>query len=72
MAAKAGGCVAAGIEGQHKYIVASAGLTGNVVLTPASLAGYSNITFSTIGDCVHLIYSASVWYIISNQGCALA
>lgn len=64
--------LANGIENQIKVIVIETkGGTGNFVLTPASLWGYTTLTFNTVGDAVILMFINNKWAIVSNQGTTL-
>lgn len=56
--------------GQEIEIVSSA--IGPVTLTPASLAGGTNILFDAIGDTVNLKFISGKWYIMSNYGITVA
>jgi len=59
-----------GYLGQEIEIVSSA--VGPVTLTPASLAGGTNIIFDAIGDTVNLKFISGKWYIMSNYGITVA
>ena len=61
--------LANGADGQIKTIinVSTAG-TNNVVLTPANLRGYTNITLNAPGETVTLLFKVSKWNIIGGQG----
>lgn len=65
--------LANGEEGQEKVIyLKTKGSTGNFVLTPTNLLGYTTITFNTVGDAVLLKFLNGKWVVLSNQGAALA
>tara|TARA_Y100001963_G_scaffold76293_1_gene105825 strand:- start:2179 stop:2628 length:450 start_codon:yes stop_codon:yes gene_type:complete len=68
------GALANGSTGQLKVVTMITDGGGNYVLTPATLNGFSTITFADDGDsCVLMYVDATVgWTIIANQGCALA
>jgi len=61
--------LADGVEGQHKFVVyvaeAAGGDTG--VLTPASLAGGTTVTFNDVGDSAHLLFTAGDWYFLGGS-----
>tara|TARA_R100000789_G_scaffold99131_2_gene104811 strand:+ start:939 stop:1385 length:447 start_codon:yes stop_codon:yes gene_type:complete len=65
--------LANGATGQLKIIVMIAD-AGDAVLTPATLLGYTTITFNTVGDSVVLMFLDATrgWAIVSNQGCTIA
>ena len=65
--------LANGDTGQLKIIVMIAD-AGDAVLTPATLLGYTTITFNTVGDSVVLMFLDATrgWAIVSNQGCTIA
>lgn len=50
------------------------GGAGNYVLTPASLFGFTTITFNSVGDAVLLRWCTGIgeWVVASNQGATLA
>jgi hypothetical protein len=64
--------LANGNTGQLKFLIMTVDAGGNGVLTPTSLIGGTTITFADVGDCVLLLYTASGWAIISNNGAAVA
>jgi len=65
--------LAAGTEGQHKYIVVVTDGGGNAVITPAALAGTPTaITFADEGDGCHLIFTAAKWHVVGNNGGTIA
>lgn len=59
-----------GALGQEIELVASA--VGPVTLTPAALAGGTNIIFDAIGDTVNLKFISGKWYIMSQYGITVA
>jgi hypothetical protein len=63
--------LAAGAEGQHKFIRMKTD-GGDGTLTVTNLQGGTTITFSDAGDFVQLFYTDSKWHIIVNSGCAVA
>lgn len=67
--------LANGVQGQIKVILMKAQDSSvnnhTVTVTPANLAGYSSIEFSSTGSAVVLLFSVSQWYIISNYGCTI-
>lgn len=66
------GTLADGKQGQEKIITMVAD-GGDYVLTPSNLVGASStITFGDVGDSVHLVFLASDWHIVSNNGCVVA
>ena len=64
--------LANGVAGQLKIIVMLADGGGNAVVTPATALGFTTWTGGDAGDCCVLLYTASGWACISNQGGALA
>lgn len=65
------GTLAAGAEGQHKFIRMKTD-GGDHTLTVTNLQGGTTITFNDAGDFVELFYLDSKWHIIVNSGCAVA
>lgn len=63
--------LANGSQGQLK-ILTMIGDTGDATVTPTTLLGWSTITFNDVGDTVLLMWTASGWAVVSNQGCTLA
>jgi hypothetical protein len=61
--------LADGSDGQIKTIIniSTAG-TNNVVITPANLRGYTNITLNAQGETVTLLFKNSKWNIIAGHG----
>jgi len=61
--------LADGSDGQIKTIinVSTAG-TNNVVITPANLRGYTDITLNAPGETVTLLFKVSRWNIIGGNG----
>lgn len=64
--------LADGVEGQHLFVVCVDQSSGNATLTPSNFAQGTNITFADDGDACHLLFTAGEWYIVGNQGCAIA
>ena len=60
------------IPGAIKVIHAVAQGGGSYVLTPASLNGYSTITFGDKSDSCILMWQTGGWVVVSNSGVALA
>ena len=61
--------LADGSDGQIKtFINVSTSGTNNVVITPANLRGYTNITLNAPGETVTLLFKASKWHIIAGNG----
>ena len=65
------GAMANGTNGQIKIITMITD-GGNSVVTPAALAGYSTITFNDVGDSATLVFTNSMWVLLSHVGCTLA
>jgi hypothetical protein len=65
------GAMANGTNGQIKIITMITD-GGNSVVTPAALAGYTNITFNDVGDSATLVFTNSSWVLLSHVGCTLA
>ena len=61
--------LADGADGQIKTIIniSTAG-TNNLVITPANLRGYTNITLNAPGETVTLLFKNSKWNIIAGHG----
>ncbi len=58
-----------GADGQVKtFINVSTSGTNNVVITPANLRGYTNITLNAQGETVTLLFKVSKWNIIAGNG----
>ena len=65
--------IADGADGQVKTIInVSTSGTNNVVITPANLRGYTNITLNAPGETVTLLFKNSNWNVIAGNGYALA
>ena len=65
--------MADGADGQVKTIInVSTSGTNNVVITPANLRGYTNITLNAPGETVTLLFKNSNWNVIAGNGYALA
>ena len=61
--------LADGADGQIKtFINTSTAGTNNVVITPANLRGYTNITLNAPGETVTLLFKVSEWNIIGGHG----
>ena len=61
--------LADGADGQIKTIInVSTSGTNNVVVTPANLRGYTNITMNAPGETVTLLFKVSKWNIIGGNG----
>ena len=61
--------LADGSDGQIKtFINVSTSGTNNVVITPANLRGYTNITLNAPGETVTLLFKVSSWNIIGGNG----
>ena len=61
--------MADGSDGQIKTILnVSTSGTNNVVITPANLRGYTNITLNAPGETVTLLFKVSKWNIIGGHG----
>ena len=65
------GSMANGTNGQIKIITMITD-GGNSVVTPAALAGYTTITFNDVGDSATLVFTNSMWVLLSHVGCTLA
>jgi len=64
--------LADGVEGQHLYVVCVDQSSGDATLTPTNFAQGTTITFADDGDACHLLFTAGEWYVVGNQGCAIA
>ena len=65
--------IADGADGQVKTIInVSTSGTNNLVITPANLRGYTNITLNAPGETVTLLFKNSNWNVIAGNGYALA
>ena len=65
--------IADGADCQVKTIInVSTSGTNNVVITPANLRGYTNITLNAPGETVTLLFKNSNWNVIAGNGYALA
>ena len=64
--------LADGAEGQIKVITLKTDGTGDAIITPTNLEGYSTITMDDAGDRCTLIFCVSKWVILSQEGCTLA
>jgi hypothetical protein len=64
--------LANGGEGQEMNLICT-GLSGNIVVTPGTLLGFTTITFSAIGQGCKLQYSsANGWAVVGINGAVLA
>jgi len=63
--------LANGREGQRKILVGGTTVTGNIVITPASLQGYTTITIGAAGRGAELIFSAGKWHCFALGGAAM-
>lgn len=63
--------LADGFESQLKCVVMVVN-GGNGTLTPANLGVGTTITFDAVGDSVMLQFLDGNWWILSNNGCAVA
>jgi hypothetical protein len=63
--------LADGVAGQIKIITMVVD-GGDATLTPASPLGFATITFNDAGDGVTLVYTASGWVIVGNNGATVA
>lgn len=57
--------LADGVEGQEKFVVMVA-IVGDGTLAPDSLGNGTNITFDTVGDSAHLLFTGSNWYFMGG------
>ena len=64
--------LADGTEGQHKYLVMISDGGGNAVVTPTNFGQGATLTFADVGDSCHLLFTNGSWYIVGNQGVAVA
>ena len=55
------------VVGQHKIIIHDVD-GGSLVCTPDTASGFSTITFSDVGDSVHLIWTASRGWVAIGGG----
>ena len=60
--------LANGGTGQLKFIVMTVTGGGDVTITPTSFINGTSMVFDSVGDSVLLLYTASGWAIISNNG----
>jgi len=61
--------LADGSDGQIKTLInTSTSGSNNVVITPANLRGYTNITLNAEGETVTLLFKGSQWNIIGGHG----
>jgi hypothetical protein len=60
--------LANGGTGQLKFIVMTVDGGGDVTITPTSFINGTSMVFDSVGDSVLLLYTASGWAIISNNG----
>ena len=64
--------LAAGSEGQVKYLAMTADGGGDMVVTVTNAAWGSTITLADVGDGCTLLYTNSKWVCVGNNGCAFA
>ena len=70
--ADTGVTMAAGTEGQIKWVVFVAD-GGDATLTPTNSAGdYTTILFTAIGQNVALMYTNTLWHVLSVRGATVA
>jgi len=65
------GTLANGGTGQLKFIVMTVDAGGDVTITPTSFINGTSMVFDSVGDSVLLLYTASGWAIISNNGATI-
>jgi hypothetical protein len=63
--------LANGGTGQLKFIVMTVDGGGDVTVTPTSFINGTSMVFDSVGDSVLLLYIASGWVIISNNGATI-
>lgn len=63
--------LADGVAGQRKTIIMIAD-GGDGTLTPTNFGNGSTITFADVGDSIELEFAGTDWWIVSNNGCAIA
>ena len=63
--------LANGGTGQLKFIVMTVTGGGDVTITPTSFINGTSMVFDSVGDSVLLLYTASGWAIISNNGATI-
>lgn len=60
--------LADGVEGQHLYLTFITDGGGDVVVTPANLAGGdTTLTFTDVGESAHLMFTNSTWVILGTH-----
>lgn len=64
--------LADGTEGQHLYLVLITDGGGDAVVTPANFGQGTTLTFADAGDACHLLFTNGNWYVVGNQGVAIA
>lgn len=64
--------LAAGVEGQLKALVMTVDGGDCVVTLTGNPAASDTITFNDVDDNVLLLYTASRWIIVCNNGCTVA
>lgn len=62
--------LAAGTEGQRKYVVVDGKGAGSITLTPATCRGGTTITFAAVNSFCELMYLAGKWTVIGGQAAA--
>lgn len=53
-------------NGTVKTIVVTEALSQQVIITPSSAHGFSNITFNNHGDSITLVFVNNAWNVVSN------
>lgn len=70
-----GGAIAAtladGLDGQMLVITMTVA-GNNAVVTPSNAAGFTTLTFNSVGDTATLVFSAADWMLMSSYGVAIA
>lgn len=64
--------LAAGAEGQFKFLGMKSDGGGDMVVTVTNAAWGSTVTLNDAGDTCLLQYIDSKWYVVSNNGCTFA
>jgi hypothetical protein len=63
--------LANGGTGQLKFIVMTVDAGGDVTITPTSFINGTSMVFDSVGDSVLLLYTASGWAVVSNNGATI-
>lgn len=70
-----GGAIAAtladGLDGQMLVITMTVA-GNNAVVTPSNAAGFTTLTFNSVGDTATLVFSEADWMLMSSYGVAIA